>query len=259
MPWILTMVDIANSPEQQQSQAAAQTNLQAGKALYVAHCMSCHGQELKGSSNVPSLLTQSNTMQLDSFETIISHGRRMMPAFAILSKAEKKALASYILNLKETQKQRYTPSANAISEYDKMVYTSTGYNKFLTKEGYPAIMPPWGTLTAIDLQQGRIVWKDTLGDLPEFEARGIHTGTENYGGPVVTAGGLLFIAATKDNRIRAFNKRTGQLLWQAQLPACGFATPTVYQVNGKQYLVIACGGGKLNMPSGDSYVAFALP
>jgi quinoprotein glucose dehydrogenase len=103
------------------------------------------------------------------------------------------------------------------------------------------------------------VWKDTLGDYAEFKAKGIHTGTENYGGPVVTAGGLLFIAATRDNKIRAFNKRTGKILWEADLPFSGFATPAVYNVNGKQYVVIACGGGKLFMPSGDAYVAFALP
>ncbi|MDR0793049.1 MAG: PQQ-binding-like beta-propeller repeat protein [Chitinophagaceae bacterium] len=263
IPNVLTMVDVFNpatksSGANKKSNATTKTNLEAGKELYVANCMSCHGPDRKGSGNNPSLLN-AHTMRRDSFEILVAHGRRMMPAFANLAQTEKKALASFILDIKELQNKRYTPPVNTISEYDKMVYTSTGYNKFLTKEGYAAIMPPWGTLTAIDLNQGRVVWKDTLGDFPEFEARGIHTGTENYGGPVVTAGGLLFIAATRDNRIRAFNKRTGQMLWQAELPACGFATPTVYQINGKQYLVIACGGGKLKMPSGDSYVAFALP
>ena len=98
-----------------------------------------------------------------------------------------------------------------------------------------------------------------MGDYPELKAKGIHAGTENYGGPVVTAGGLLFIAATKDNKIRAFHKRTGKLLWEADLPASGFATPAVYHVKGKQFIVIACGGGKLKTRSGDAYVAFALP
>jgi quinoprotein glucose dehydrogenase len=140
-----------------------------------------------------------------------------------------------------------------------MPYNNTGYNKFLTKEGYPAVAPPWGTLTAINLNTGPIAWKDTLGDYPEFKAKGIHTGTENYGGPVVTAGGLLFIAATSDAKFRAFNKRTGQLLWEADLPAAGFATPAVYTVGSRQYVVIACGGGKLHKKSGDAYIAFALP
>jgi len=139
-------------------------------------------------------------------------------------------------------------------------YLSTGYNKFLTKEGYPAVAPPWGTLNAIDLNTGEIAWKTPLGEYPELIAKGIPaTGTENYGGPAVTAGGLLFIAASKDGMFRAFNKRTGQLLWQTDLPAAGFATPSVYEVNGKQYVVIACGGGKLKTKPGDTYIAFALP
>ena len=183
----------------------------------------------------------------------------MMPAFNSLSAQEKSALASFILNLKRDQNKKFTEAAKVTDPYLDLPYTSTGYNKFLTREGYPAIKPPWGSLTAINLNTTKIVWKDTLGDYPELKAKGIHSGTENYGGPVVTAGGLLFIAATSDSKIRAFNKRTGQLLWEADLPACGFATPAVYRVNGKEYIVIACGGGKLNKISGDAYIAFALP
>jgi len=135
----------------------------------------------------------------------------------------------------------------------------TGYNKFLSKEGYPAIAPPWGTLNAININTGEMIWKDTLGNYPYFAAKGIHTGTENYGGSVVTAGGLLFIGATRDGKFRVYNKRTGQLLLETTLPAPAFATPAAYELNGKQYIVIACGGGKLNTASSDSYVAFALP
>jgi quinoprotein glucose dehydrogenase len=160
--------------------------------------------------------------------------------------------------LKEKQSKAYVPPTVIKDPYREMSYTSTGYNKFLTKEGYPAVSPPWGTLNAIDLNSGKILWKDTLGDYPELLAKGLHTGTENYGGPVVTAGGLVFIAATKDSKFRAFNKRTGKLLWETDLPAPGFATPTVYNYNGKQYIVIACGGGKLGTASGDAYIAFAL-
>ena len=135
-----------------------------------------------------------------------------------------------------------------------------GYNRFLSADGFPAIGPPWGTLTAIDLNTGEHVWKTTLGEYPELKEKGVPpTGTENYGGPVVTAGGLLFIAAARDSKIRAFNKYSGKLLWEYDLPAPGFATPSVYAVNGKQYIVIACGGGKLKTRSGDAYIAFALP
>ena len=175
-----------------------------------------------------------------------------------LSEEEKNAIASFILESK-TGKDKFIPSAKPKDPYLELPYSTTGYNKFLTKEGYPAVKPPWGTLTAINLNTNEVVWKDTLGDYPELKAKGLHTGTENYGGPVVTAGGLIFIAATSDSKIRAFNKRTGQLLWETDLPAPGFATPAVYNINGKQYLVIACGGGKLNKKSGDAYVAFALP
>ena len=141
----------------------------------------------------------------------------------------------------------------------RLPYSITGYNRFLSKEGYPAIAPPWGTLNALDLNTGKYVWKKTLGNDPDFPNATQPTGTENYGASVVTAGGLLFIAATKDGKFRAFNKRDGTLLWQVDLPAPGFATPSVYELNGKQYIVIACGGGKMNTKSGDSYVAFALP
>ncbi|CAN5898173.1 hypothetical protein BH23GEM7_BH23GEM7_29440 [soil metagenome] len=130
------------------------------------------------------------------------------------------------------------------------LYRFGGYHRFRDRDGYPAVKPPWGTLNAIDLNTGEFVWRVTLGEYPELTARGIAiTGTENYGGPVITAGGLLFIAATRDEKFGAFDKATGQLLWQTKLPFGGYATPSVYRVNGKQYVVIAAGGGKLETPS----------
>ena len=118
----------------------------------------------------------------------------------------------------------------------------------------------WGTLSAIDLARGEIAWQVPLGEIPELAAQGLGgTGSENYGGPVVTAGGLVFIAAAMDAKLRAFDKRTGALLWEAPLPAAGFATPAVYEAGGRQFVVVAAGGGKLGRPSGDRYVAFALP
>lgn len=254
MPWILTMIDVKKDPPVNSSQ----TKLQAGRQLYAANCMSCHGTNRQGGGNYPSLLDANKKYNESAFSALLSTGRRMMPAFKQLDSSDREALAVYILDSKLKQQQTYIPSTRPENPYYKMPYTATGYNKFLTKEGYPAVMPPWGTLTAINLNSGEVVWKDTLGDYPEFKAKGMHTGTENYGGPVVTAGGLLFIAATRDAKFRAFNKRTGQLLWETSLPAAGFATPAVYEVNGKQYVVIACGGGKLHQPSGDAYIAFAL-
>ena len=139
-------------------------------------------------------------------------------------------------------------------------YNMDGYNKFLDPDGYPAVKPPWGTLSAIDLNQGTIAWQIPFGERPELMAKGIPiTGTENYGGGVIV-GDLLYIGATNfDRKFRAIDKKTGKVVWESVLPAAGNATPTLYTVNGKQYIAIAAGGGKFKLPSGGSYVAFALP
>jgi quinoprotein glucose dehydrogenase len=253
MPWILTMVDQKNELPK------LENNFEAGARLYKANCMACHGPERKGGGNYPSLLGANKKYNEITFLDLLKNGRRMMPAFTQLNNAEKEAIASYILDLKNKVKTTFTGPVKKTNPYWEMPYTSTGYNKFLTKDGYPAVAPPWGTLNAIDLNTGKMIWKKPLGETPELLATGIHTGVENYGGPSVTAGGVLFIAATKDSKFRAYNKRDGKLLWETDLPYPGFATPSVYQVNGRQFVVIACGGGKLGTPSGDAYVAFSLP
>ena len=132
---------------------------------------------------------------------------------------------------------------------------------FRDREGYPAVKPPWGLLTAIDLNRGEFAWQVVLGSYPELTARGIRpTGTENLGGTIVTAGGLVFIGGTRDARFRAFDKATGEVLWEHSLPAGGYATPSTYMVNGRQYVVIAAGGGgNMRTEVGDAFVAFALP
>ena len=233
-------------------------NLQAGLRLYQANCMSCHGQQRKGGGAMPSLENIQRKYSPASFDTLVQSGRRMMPAFKQLTGAERKALAAFVLNIAREQKIAFVDSAARKDDPTKLPYAMTGYNKFLSKEGYPAISPPWGTLNAIDLNTGAYVWKEALGSDPAFPQAKEPTGVENYGASVVTAGGLLFIAAAKDGKLRAFNKRTGKLLWEHPLPVPAYATPAVYELAGRQYLVIACGGGKLNTPSGDSYVAFAL-
>ena len=252
IPWVLTMVDVKNKVEK------SETNLQAGQRLYNINCMNCHGQERQGGGNYPSLVGVNKKYDQQQFADLVASGRRRMPAFNQLSKAEIDALASFILDKKTEQNKKFVAMETTNDSWLHLPYSSTGYNKFFTKEGYPADLPPWGTLSAVDLNTGEFIWKDALGDYPELKAKGLHTGTENYGGPVVTAGGILFIAATSDSKIRAFNKRTGKRLWEADLPAAGFATPSVYEADGKEFLVIACGGGKLHKASGDAYVAFAL-
>jgi quinoprotein glucose dehydrogenase len=249
---IIHVVDLKDKP------TGNETFLSAGNRLYQSNCMSCHGPERLGSGNYPTLIGANKKYNEREFEQLITTGRRMMPAFAQLNDEEKRAIASFVLDIRATQLKKFVNTSKPVDPYFKLPYAITGYNLFLSKEGLPAISPPWGTLTAIDLNTGEHVWRDTLGDYPYFAAKGLHTGSENYGSSVITKGGLLFIAGTRDGHLRAFNKRTGKLLWEYQLPAAAFATPATYEVNGKQYVVIACGGGKFRTTSSDVYIAFTL-
>jgi quinoprotein glucose dehydrogenase len=253
MPWILTMVDV-----QPQGTAVG------GQAIYNQICAVCHGPNRSGdpARAFPSLEKIGDKMKSSDIIQQITNGKGMMPSFAYLTQSQKEQLAGFLLGQTESLTNRFgdvepSESGDALG---REPFSMTGYNRWLDPKGYPAIKPPWGTLNAIDLNTGEFVWRTTLGELPELSARGIPpTGTENYGGPVVTAGGLIFIAASKDEMLRAFDQRTGKVLWQAQLPAGGYATPATYMVNGRQFVVIACGGGKVGTKSGDAYVAFALP
>lgn len=186
----------------------------------------------------------------------------MMPGFPQIPKPEKEALLQFLFE----EEAKYTKEAKhpivenkAIGKKPVVPYNFKGYNKFLDSNGLPAISPPWGTLNAIDLNTGDYIWSVPLGETPSLQEKGFPTtGTENYGGPVITANGLLFIAATKDGYFRAFDKHTGKILWEYKLPAPAFATPATYEVNGKQYIALACGGEKLGTEKGNQIVAFAL-
>ncbi len=251
MPWILTMVETKSKDG---------AKLSDGEQIYAQVCAACHGVNRSGdpARAFPSLENVATKFKQPDIEQLLETGRGMMPSFAFLSAEQKRAVAGYILGDTE---HRATLSTQTNSEaLIDSPYTHTGYNRWLDTNGYPAVKPPWGALNAIDLNTGEFVWRTPLGELPELTARGIPpTGAENYGGPVVTAGGLIFIAASKDEMFRAFDQRTGEILWQTKLPAAGYATPATYSVNGRQFIVIACGGGKCGTKSGDAYVAFALP
>jgi quinoprotein glucose dehydrogenase len=127
---------------------------------------------------------------------------------------------------------------------------------FMSRLGIPCVKPPWGTLTAVDMVHGTIKWQVPLGDTPLIH---LNLGMPNLGGPVVTASGLVFIAASLDDRMRAFDVDTGKVLWQAKLPAGGQATPMTYSIGGRQYVVIAAGGYKDSSTRGDYMIAYALP
>jgi quinoprotein glucose dehydrogenase len=190
---------------------------------------------------------------------LIVKGKGSMPSNDFLSAEEKQNLLAFLFEEKNAKLASARGDRQARSQAPIVPFVSTGYHRFWDHEGYPAIRPPWGTLNAIDLNTGEIAWQVPLGEFEALRQRGLPpTGTENYGGPVVTAGGLIFIGASKDERFRAFDKDSGKTLWEAILPAGGYATPSTYEHQGKQYVVIACGGGKMGTKPGDAYVAFAL-
>ncbi len=234
--------------------------------LYAQLCMTCHGENLEGNpvASIPDLTTVTERLKPEEIAEILAVGKGMMPSYKFLSESARDDLVQFLIS----------PNAEGVVQRNEhgditestrggeitSPYVFTGYNRFIDPDGFPALRPPWGTLNAIDLNTGEYLWRHPLGEHPELASEGEPpTGTENYGGPIVTASGVLFIAATMDEKIRALSAATGEVLWEAPLPAAGYATPATYEVDGRQFVVIACGGGKLGSKSGNSYVAFALP
>ncbi|MBI5769384.1 MAG: PQQ-binding-like beta-propeller repeat protein [Verrucomicrobia bacterium] len=264
IPWILQMVE---------TRRADGTPLPRGERDYLIHCAACHGLNRKGlpEAGFPSLLDVSQRRTRDEIFKLTRTGFGRMPAFAQLTDAQRDGILAYVLGEDSAagrpdeaapaaaKAKKGKAKATAAPEAPTPPYAFGGFRRWTDHEGYPAIAPPWGTLNAVDLNTGEIKWKVPLGEYPALTARGLPpTGTENYGGPVATAGGLLFIAASADETIRAFDQATGQILWSAPLPFTGNATPSTYVVAGRQYVVISAGGGKSGRPSGGAIVAFAL-
>ncbi|MBI1940869.1 MAG: pyrroloquinoline quinone-dependent dehydrogenase [Acidobacteria bacterium] len=247
MAWVLRLVERPKPKEHT-----------SGRELYLSYCASCHGQDLRGTPpEFPSLVKIGDKYEASKIAELTRDGQGRMPGFAYLGEPAIEAITQFLVSGKETPVEVEVNEESPL----RLKYTHDGYNKFLDPDGYPAVAPPWGTLNAINLDTGKIAWKIPLGEFPELAAKGMHnTGSENYGGPLVTAGGLLFIAATDhDKKFRAFDKATGKLLWETTLPAAGNATPATYEVDGRQFVVIGAGGGKWGAPSGGTYVAFTLP
>lgn len=245
IPWIIKMT--ANSKFEE-----------VGQSVYTNYCGTCHGLDRRGNSSaIPGLLDLSRRYTPDSLRLLLQKGRGAMPAFGHISSEDQMILIDYLLGTAEANGDKNEMISQKSRLYPR--YYMNGYQKLTTRDGIYGSNPPWGLLTAMDMNTGKKKWQVTLGEIDSLSAKGFDpTGTENYGGPVVTAGGILFIAATKDEKIRAFDKETGKILWEAKLPASGHATPAIYEQNGKQFLVIACGGGK-GTKSGDVYMAFSLP
>jgi quinoprotein glucose dehydrogenase len=246
---------------------AENTGENTPKALYLSQCAVCHGEKMTGlPPAIPSLVGVGDRISAADVANTIRNGKGRMPGFANLEQDSDQwyGLLSYVRSGGKaggTKQNGAKEVASTESAPPAMRYHFTGYHKFLDPEGYPAVKPPWGTLNAIDLNTGEYVWKTPLGEYPELAAKGLkNTGTENYGGPVVTAGGLLFIGATNfDKKLRAFDKATGALLWETTLPFSANTTPAIYEVDGREFVAIAAGGGKdPKSKSGGVYVAFAL-
>jgi quinoprotein glucose dehydrogenase len=242
MAWIASLAETQNASD--------------AKTLYSKQCAVCHGDSLAGSPpSVPELKNVGRRLTFEQIIETIRGGKGRMPGFANLNDKEASAIADYLTSGESKELGSSVPPLLA------MKYHLTGYNRFLDPDGYPAIAPPWGTLNAINLNTGEYLWKIPFGEYPELTAAGMRdTGSENYGGPVVTAGGVLFIGASNfDQQFRAYDTATGKLLWATTLPFSGNATPATYSVKGRQYVVIAAGGGKdLRSKSSGVYVAFAL-
>ena len=240
--------------------AAPPARVRSTQQLYGANCAGCHREDLSGQPpQFPSLTEIRGKRTEQQVVAMIRQGGGRMAGFPGLSAADATALAQYVL----TGDNKELASSGPVTDPRiNQAYRFSGYHKWLDPDGYPATAPPWGTLNAINLNTGEYAWKIPLGEYPELAAKGMKdTGSENYGGPIVTAGGLVFIGATNfDRKFHAFDKRTGKLLWETTLPMAGNATPITYEVGGRQYVVIYATGGKggRGAPSGGVYVAFAL-
>ncbi len=259
IPWILQMVE---------TRRADGSPLVRGERDYLIHCAACHGLDRKGIplAGFPSLLDVTIRRTEADIAKVVREGFGRMPAFDKIPAPQREAILDYVLGKtpaglgRPDENRPVAKGKKNAPEAKGPPYAFGGFRRWTDQEGYPAIKPPWGTLNAVDLNTGELKWKVPLGEYRELTARGIPpTGTENYGGPVVTAGGVIFIAASADETIRAFDPKTGATLWQASLPFSGNATPSTYMVGGRQYIVISAGGGKSGRPSGGSVVAFALP
>ncbi len=261
MLWWLEMKKLeAGSTEQR---------LPRGERLFNQNCAMCHSRDADMTANqaYPNLNKVGERMNESEILSLLESGRGRMPSFQHIKDRDREAIVKFLIEKEGEKKEEVfdvhkrvevTAEEGALFPY-VAPYMNSGNNQFLDHEGYPALQPLWGTLNAIDMNTGEYVWQVPLGEFEELKAKGLVTGSENHGGPVVTAGGLLFIGASYDEKLKAYDIKTGKKVWEYLLPAGGFATPVTYKVKGKQFIVINAGGGRYGLKGGSKYVAFALP
>lgn len=230
-----------------------------GRGLYLRHCAGCHRDDRRGTPpSIPALTAL--TLSAERLSSTIRNGVGRMPAFASIQAEQMALLVDYLRDTPGHGDPAPDGAPRGATPPSPSGFRFTGYKKFLDPDGYPATAPPWGTLTAIDLNTGDFAWRIALGEYPELAANGVTgTGTENYGGSIVTAGGVLFIGATNfDRKFRAFDASDGRLLWQTTLPYAANTTPSTYEADGHQYVLVAAGGGKSREPSGGLFISYRL-
>lgn len=232
MPWFVKMIDLGKK-------ATVDESLKDSE-LFKMYCSSCHGMDKKGTDYGPNIVVRGASIPFQEFNDLLIKGREPMPAFKQLSQDQRNAIMTFVKGLSEKESAEHNQKIDKEATAVAQPYTFSGYGFYNDADGYPAIKPPWGTLTAIDLNRGELLWQVPLGQNETLEKKGIHgTGTFNRGGGIATAGGLIFIAATSDKKFRAFDQKTGEVVWETQLPGTGQAIPCTYAIDGKQYVTIA--------------------
>lgn len=244
-----------------------------GKAIYLRHCARCHGRDRNGDEPMnPSLRDLKGKVSEDIALTKIKKGFGRMPSFETILQGKEEAIIAYLYEMRDAAPSRaeadlFEIHSNRMAVEDvgkqatdttPLYLNMTPFSHWYDPNGKPAIKPPWGTLSAINLNTGDYEWQIPVGNIEELREEGApETGMEGYGGPIVTAGGLVFIGSTRDKKFRAFDKQTGDLLWETTLPGVANATPSTYMADGKQYVAVSVSGYPEN-PAG-CIIAFALP
>ena len=238
---------------------------QQGRFLYEANCQLCHLANRKGSPPaVPSLEHVVERLGREQIGAVVKNGQASMPAFPKLSQSDLDSLVAYLQNPASVGAATEPTGSSAPAAGPGAHYVS-GFGFMYTSTGLSPIAPPWTSLTAYDLNEGTIKWRIPLGEVPELAAQGIKDTGTMYPkvGPVVTAGGLIF-TATRDRKVRALDEDTGKVLWEAEVGAALEGIPAVYEIDGREYLVV-CAAAPAQPGSGPqddipgAYVAFALP